>query len=180
VINRTLARRYAQAAFGVAAERNAADRVGRDLERIAAELDANQDAKRFFLAPIVSRYEKERILGEAFQGRIDDVALHTLLLLVRKHREPLLDAVLEEYRTLEMNARGLEPVTVASARPLSAQALAKLMQRLQALYGKQFEAHTVVDPSLIGGLRVTMGDRRVDGTIARRLDDLARTLDVTL
>jgi F-type H+-transporting ATPase subunit delta len=65
---------------------------------------------------------------------------------------------------------------LTSAKPLSADELAKTVARLQALYAKKFEVKQVVDPSVIGGVRILMGDRRVDGTVAGRLDTLARTL----
>jgi F-type H+-transporting ATPase subunit delta len=50
------------------------------------------------------------------------------------------------------------------------------VNRLQSIYGKKFEVRQVVDPNLIGGVRITMGDRRIDGTISGQLDALARTL----
>jgi F-type H+-transporting ATPase subunit delta len=51
-----------------------------------------------------------------------------------------------------------------------------MVSRLERLYGKSFDATLTVDPSLIGGVRITMGDRRIDGSIDGRLEDLARTL----
>jgi F-type H+-transporting ATPase subunit delta len=179
MVNRTLARRYASAVYALASEAGAVDRIGADLDRIVAAIEAGEESRRFFLAPIISRYEKERALAKVFEGRVDDVALHTLLLLVRKHREALLRAVLEEYRCLEMRARGVATLRITSARPLQAETVAALVGRIERVYETRFEPQLVVDPQLIGGVRVTTGDRRIDGTIARRLDELARTLAAT-
>jgi F-type H+-transporting ATPase subunit delta len=65
---------------------------------------------------------------------------------------------------------------LTSAQPLSKEELEKTVARLQALYNKKFEVKQVVDPDLIGGVRILMGDRRIDGTVAGRLDTLARSL----
>ncbi|HEY9086432.1 MAG TPA: ATP synthase F1 subunit delta [Candidatus Tyrphobacter sp.] len=176
MMNQTLARRYATAVYSLATEAGAVERIGKDLERIVASIDATTETKRFFVAPIINRYEKERALTKAFEGRVADVALHALLLLVRKHREALLYALLDEYRTLEMRGRGVDPLVVTSARPLSSEELASVTARVERIYGRHFETRLLVDPRLVGGMRITMGDRRIDGTIAGRLQELARIL----
>ncbi|HEU5480858.1 MAG TPA: ATP synthase F1 subunit delta [Candidatus Tumulicola sp.] len=174
-----LAHRYAEAVFSLAAERNQVDRVHDDLAAIARVLEERPAFKEFFTSPVVDRDAKERALSAAFSSRVSEIALHTLLLLVRKRRERLLDALLREYRKLQLAARGAEPLTVTSARALSSAELSALVERLERLYGKKFEVTTVVDPSLIGGVRILMGDRRIDGSVAGRLDALSRTLFAT-
>jgi F-type H+-transporting ATPase subunit delta len=176
VANEKLARRYASAIFSLAGESNAIDRVGNDLARIRDVLDGDAGIYTFFVAPIVDRKEKELALTAAFSQQVDDLALHALLLMVRKRREGLFAETVDEYRKLQLAARGEETIVLTSAKPLSADELAKTVARLQALYAKKFEVKQVVDPSVIGGVRILMGDRRVDGTVAGRLDTLARTL----
>jgi F-type H+-transporting ATPase subunit delta len=175
MVNETVARRYAAAVFGLARDRNAVEAVGRALRQIRESIEADPAVLRFFVAPVVTRAEKIKVLSEAF-ARTDEIALHTLLLLVRKRREPLLRAIVEQYARLEVEARGAEPLEIISARPLEDGQAQALVERLARIYGKRFEPERRVDPSLIGGLRITMGDNRVDGTIAGRLDDLARNL----
>jgi F-type H+-transporting ATPase subunit delta len=104
------------------------------------------------------------------------LALHALLLMVRKRREAIFADVVVEYRKLQLAARGEEPIVLTSAQPLSREELDKTVARLQALYNKKFEVKQVVDPGVIGGIRILMGDRRIDGTVAGRLDTLSRSL----
>lgn len=177
--NETLARRYANAVFSVAQERSKVERVGDDLQTLAEAIGSNEETSRFFTAPIVDRYQKEAAIAKAFDGKVDEVALHALLLLVRKHRETLLGELLAQYRALQMQARGAEALTVTSARPLADGELRALVERLEKIYGKKFDATATVDPSAIGGVRITMGDRRVDGTVAGRLEELTRALFAT-
>jgi F-type H+-transporting ATPase subunit delta len=177
--NETLARRYAAAVFSLAQDANAVERIGNDLSTVARSLGTDAQVRDFFVSPVVDRKEKEKILVRSFQGSMHDIALHTVILLVRKRRESLLDALVAEYRTLELQARGTEPLTVTTARELSETDLRVMVERLERIYGKKFEVSVRLDPSLVGGVRIMMGDRRIDGTVAGRLEELTRTLFAT-
>jgi F-type H+-transporting ATPase subunit delta len=174
--NETLARRYATAIFSLAKDRGSVDRVGDDLSHAAQALSEDALVHDFFVAPVIQREAKSQAILRAFEGRVDEIVLHSLLLLVRKRREALLGEIAAAYSSLRMAAHGAEPLTVTSARQLGDQELHALVAKLEELYRKKFEVAQVVDPRLIGGVRITMGDRRIDGTIAGRLDNLAREL----
>lgn len=174
--NETAARRYALAVFELATEANAVDAVGRDLRTISGAIYDDESTKGFFLAPIIDRKEKGRILNAAFSGKANEIALNTLLLLVRKRREALLREVVRQYAELQMQARGAERLEITSAKELAPEELRAIVERLEKIYGKKFDARQQVDPSLIGGLRVMMGDRRIDGSVEGRLEELSRTL----
>ncbi|HVA27847.1 MAG TPA: ATP synthase F1 subunit delta [Candidatus Baltobacteraceae bacterium] len=174
--NETLARRYATAIFSLASEANAVERVGNDLSHMARAIYADDATSSFFIAPTVPRSDKEKAFAQTFRAKVDDIALHTLLLLVRKRREAILNDVIAEYRKLELQARGAEPLVLTTARELSESDVRSLVERLERVYSKKFEVTIKRDPSLIGGVRVTMGDRRIDGSVAGRLEELTRTL----
>ncbi len=176
MVNQTLARRYALAISALAREQNAVERVSADLRTVSEVLSAPGLAHEFFVSPVIDRPAKERALLEILDGKLHPVALHSVLLLVRKRRESLLAAIVTEYLALERAARGVEPLTLESARPIDRTEYARLVARLEKVYGKKFEVTEVVDPSLIGGLRIMMGDRRIDDSISGRLDTLAREL----
>lgn len=175
-MNEAAARRYASAVFQLAQDAQAVDRVGADIRVLTGALYDNEATKRFYLSPIVGRSEKERVLASAFEGRASEIALHTVLLLVRKRREVLLPEIARQYEVLQRQARGAEPLTITSAKPLSQQEVQAMVARLEAHYGKKFDVQHNVDPSLIGGVRIGMGDRRIDGSVAGRLEELTRTL----
>jgi F-type H+-transporting ATPase subunit delta len=176
MVNQTLARRYAIAIATLAREQNAVERVSADLQTFADVISAPGLIRDFFESPVVDRPFKERTLSEVFDGKVHPIALHALLLLIRKRREVLLKAIVAEYLALERAVRGAETLTLESARTLDRQELSRLVTKLEAIYGKKFEVTEVVDPRLIGGLRMMMGDRRIDDSISGRLDSLARDL----
>jgi F-type H+-transporting ATPase subunit delta len=173
--NETLARRYATAIFQLASEGNAVDRVGHDLHTFVAALAADADVNRFFRSPVIDRAEKSAVISQAFE-QLHEIALHAILLLVRKRRESLAPEIVAQYDILERQARGARTLNVTSARPLAQADLDGLVAKLAAAYKTTFDVTQNVDPELIGGVRITMGDKRIDGTIAGRLDDLARML----
>lgn len=174
--NQKLARRYATAIFQLASESKAVEQVGKELRVLSDAIEDNQSALNFFLSPVVDRKEKERTLVAAFDGKAHPIALHAMLLLVRKRREGLLREIVAEYEALEMAARGVNALTITSAKPLEAGELRNIVAQLEKIYGKTFEVTQIVQPGLIGGLRILMGDRRVDGSVEGRFQELARTL----
>jgi F-type H+-transporting ATPase subunit delta len=176
VVNRTLARRYAVAIAALAREQNAVDQVTAGLNALATAIDGSVRVREFYESPVIDRPSKERMLLEIFDGKVHPIALHALLLLVRKRREVLLRAIVEEYISLERAARGVEMLTLESAHAIDRGEYARLVSRLEERYKRKFEITEVVDPELIGGLRIVMGDRRIDASVAGRLSALAREL----
>lgn len=176
MVNERLARRYAAAIFSLAQAANAMDQIGSDLENVSGAIERDELAREFFVAPVVQRETKERVLNAAFGGRVNELALHSVLLLVRKRREALLPTIVSEYRKMQLQARGEEPLTITTARELDFNELRAMVERLERLYAKKFEVKQIVDRKLIGGVRILLGDRRVDGTVSGRLENLARTL----
>ncbi len=174
--NEIVARRYAQAIFQLASEQGAAEQVGKELHIVDDAIAGDENTKRYFLAPVVDRKDKEELILGAFRGKAHAITVHTLLLLIRKRRERLLREIVEQYAKLEVAARGTEPMSIMTARALPDDDLSQMVDRLEYLYGKKFKVAVSIDPGLIGGVRITMGDRRIDGSIAGRLDELSRTL----
>jgi F-type H+-transporting ATPase subunit delta len=173
--NETLARRYATAVFQLAAEAGRIAEVQRDLHAFVASLDRDEQVRKFFRSPVIDRAEKTQIVAQAF-AQLDEIALHTVLLLIRKRRENMAEEIVHQYDELERAARGAQPLGIASARELAPGELDAIVRKLSEAYRTTFDVTQSVDPGLIGGVRITMGDKLADGTIAGRLDDIARLL----
>jgi len=173
--NQTLARRYALAIFNLAQERGEVGRVGSDLRAAASAIESDDDARRFFRSPVVDRKVKENVFASVLAG-LQEIARHAVLLLIRKRRESLLGTIVAQYDDLALADAGRARLEVVSAKPLGDAALQDIVTRLSRHYGTFFQLEHRVDPALLGGLQITMGDRRIDGSVAGRLDDLARDL----
>ncbi|MDE2572759.1 MAG: ATP synthase F1 subunit delta [bacterium] len=174
--NDSAAKRYTEAVFALAREANQLERIGSDLAAVAAALRNDPEAGAFFASPVIQRAEKAGALSKAFHGRVHEITLHLLLLLVRKRREALILAIADQYAAALREERGETPLTVVSAQQLSETALAQLKARLDGIFGKDFLVSQRVDQRLIGGLQLQFGDRRYDGSIDGRLTALASQL----
>jgi F-type H+-transporting ATPase subunit delta len=173
--NETLARRYATAVFGLATEAGVVPQVSHDLHTFVEALAADEDVDRFFRSPVVDRKEKATVIAQAFDG-LSEIALHTILVLVQKRREALAPEIVAQFDILEREARGAQTLRVTSARPLGQSEIDAIVAKLAETFKTPLDVTQTVDPDLIGGVRLTIGDQRIDGTIAGRLDDLARML----
>jgi F-type H+-transporting ATPase subunit delta len=173
--NETLARRYATAIFGLAKDAAAIAAVGNDLHVVKSVLDGDEGIRKFFRSPVVDRKEKAAIIERAFGG-LNKISLHSVLLLVRKRRERIFDEIVAQYDLLDERERGASPLRIESARELDPGELRKLVDQLARRYNTTFDVTQTVDPQLIGGVRITLGDKQIDGSVAGRLDALARML----
>jgi F-type H+-transporting ATPase subunit delta len=173
--NETLARRYATAIFALAKDADAIGQVRADLHLVKTVLDGDEAARRFFRSPVVDRKDKAGVVERSFGG-LHEISLHSLLLLVRKRREAIFDEIVAQYDVLEERSRGASPLRIESARELDPGELRDLVDKLGRRYDTTFDVTQTIDPQLIGGVRITMGDKQIDGSVAGRLDDLARML----
>lgn len=171
-----LAKRYAAAVFSLALEFEAVEVVGSTLRSVENLFAANPDFQKFLLSPTIDRETKKTILNNALQNKIHHVSLHTLFLLVQKRRMALLGEIVTAYEHLIRTSQGRESLKVTSARPLGQHELERLIEKLGTAYGRAFEVHERVDPRQIGGVSIEMADRRIDGSVAGRIDALAASL----
>ncbi|MBP6965011.1 MAG: ATP synthase F1 subunit delta [Armatimonadetes bacterium] len=171
----TLARRYAGALFGVAKSADGIDvidNVESDLGLIGHSLQTMPRLAEALNHPLIPPARKKAIVSEVFGGRVQDVTLRFLLLVVEKRREAVLPDVEQEYVRLANEHRGLVSVSVTSAVPLEEDQIAALKAGLDGFTGKQTELVVRVDPDIIGGVAVRIGDTVVDGSVRGYLASL--------
>ncbi|MBV9103751.1 MAG: ATP synthase F1 subunit delta, partial [Candidatus Eremiobacteraeota bacterium] len=132
------------ATFSLAKDNGRIDEVGGDLRIASDALAKDDDARRFFVSPVIDRAVKSGIVMKTFGTRLDEIALHLLLLLIRKRREAILGAIVAEYEKLVLADRGFEPLEIVSARELQPSELNELVDRLSRAYKKRFEVQNRV------------------------------------
>jgi len=171
-----VARKYALALFRAARERGALDAVGGDLAAIGGLLRSDPDFARVLEMPDLPQSEKRAFAGRVLAGRVGPVAVEFLELLLTKGRFGLLAAVVERYRELVEEERGIVRARAVTAVRLTDAERAGLVERLQRVTGKQVLLSEVVDPAILGGVVVTVGDRIIDGSVRSTLRELRDSL----
>lgn len=176
MLSKSVARRYAAAFFELAQERNQLGEMEVQLQNLVADINANRELKRIFYHRLVKENDKKIIVKEIFGGRISPLLLNFICLLIDKKREAYLEQIQLQYMEMANKARNILDATVTSAIELSPKDLKGLQARLSELTGKNVRLKTMVDPKLIGGLVIRVGDRVIDGSITKRLQMLKSNL----
>jgi F-type H+-transporting ATPase subunit delta len=168
---RHVARVYAQALLDAAGKRQQAAEVLDELNTLVHDiLDRDPALEAFLASPAVGRERKEKVIRDAFGGRADEVFVNFLLVLNRHDRLEIIRAVAQEYRALYDEQAGRMPVEVESAVPLAADQEERLRQELRARFeGREPVLTTRVNPDLLGGLVVRVGDWVYDASVRNRL-----------
>ena len=168
-----LARNYAEALLNAAGSGHETDAVLDDLEAIRRDvLEANPRFASLLASPTVAGSEKDRVLVDTFEGRALPTVVRFLRVLNRHGRLEILPAVIRQARAIQDRRQGRKPVTVRSAVPLDEGQQAAVRARLAALIHATPVLTLEVDPSLIGGLVVQVGDDVYDASVRNRLGRL--------
>jgi F-type H+-transporting ATPase subunit delta len=171
-----VARRYAAALFHQAERAQMVVQTNGDL-KLVAEAVAETPLLRSLLAqPLVTEDRKKATLRSAFGQRVGPATLALLDLLVDKRRANLLAEVQAEFERIVRDYQNIAYATATSAVPLTPEQTAALERSLEARTGKDIELRTEVDPSLIGGISVRIGDTVLDGTVKGNLERLREQL----
>jgi F-type H+-transporting ATPase subunit delta len=172
----SVSRRYSQALFHTASKSGTIERVETDLETIDALVRTNPRLVRILRAPTIGPTQKKEMVGRLFESQISSLTLRFLYLLIDKRREDVLPEVNREFRALSYAARNILPVTATVATRLNAEERAQLTASLGRRTGKSIELSEEVDPTLIGGMVLRLGDTIIDGSVAGQLRRLRQQL----
>jgi F-type H+-transporting ATPase subunit delta len=175
-ISQAAARVYAKALFDIGIETNSVGQIYDDLHGAYDALNGlDADLRVFFTLPQFRREDKRRILNLAFEGKIGRPVLGLLHVLVEKRRESLLDNIVEEFDRHRDQHEDRVQARVVSAKKLDDDLLEALRSALEQRMQKSVVLTEMVDPEVLGGLRVNVGDRVLDGTLRRSLQDMRRS-----
>ncbi len=170
-----IAQVYARSLFEVAKEQDKLDVVKEQLGQFAEALDDNQELATFFFAPYFSTKEKQDGLGKLLDG-VDPVVENFLELLIENHRVPVIFRVRREFEVLYEQENKLLPVTITSAVALDEATVKSIGDTIGKQTGQQVELTADVDPDVLGGLIVRVGNSILDASIRNRLENLRRSV----
>jgi ATP synthase F1 delta subunit len=168
-----LAQVYSQALFEVARENDVLDDVREQLGQFADELDKNRDLQVFLFSPYFSSQEKKDGIRKIVEDA-DERFLNFLELLAERHRMPAIFRIRRAYDALWREENKLLPVTVTSAIDLDEGLVKGLGERIEEQTGKKVELTSRVDPDVLGGLVLQVGNMVLDASIRNRLEQLRK------
>lgn len=176
MLEEQLALKYAQALFELAQENNMLDEVRQELAMVNETVAQYPDLGKLMYHPLVPAAVKKDTVQKIFAASVNVYVLHFLLLLVDKRRENYLSAIYHTFLDLLNAARNIMTAKAVAAMPLSDAQVQALRDKLSAVTGRNIHLEVSVDPRLIGGVMVQLGDKLIDGSVRRRLRTLEQAL----
>ena len=168
----TIARNYAETLLELARRAGDLTAWGQAVDDVAEAMQSNRTLRLFLESPRVSAAQKNQILGRAFEGQLPHVFVRFLQALVNHRRQMLLPQIAHEFHDLVDQVEGrLHANVTVTAEPSDKERRA-IAQQLSRAYGKDVVPHFLVNPAILGGVVVRVGDTVLDGSVRRRLASL--------
>ena len=168
-----IARVYARSLFEVAQEHDKLDVVRDQIAEFADALDGSRELQTFFFSPYFTTEEKKQGLDKALEGE-DDVVRNFLAVLIENHRMPALFRIRRELDAMWREVNKLLPVQVTSAVELDEAVTRQIGEEIGRQTGRQVELTTNVDPDVLGGIVLRVGNSILDASIRTRLENLRK------
>lgn len=176
MIEGLVAKRYAEAMFEVTKQKDLLDRVEQDLLFVLAVVKGTEDLMIFLNHPQIDEQVKKSILDTAFNESITQIVKNFLYQLIDGKRIEYLEEIIKYYIKLANQARGIVDVEAVTSVALSATDRNKVVEQLSKQLNKEIRLDNRIDPSILGGMIIRVGDRVYDGSISKQLKVLRRSL----
>ncbi len=168
---------YGQALFDAAVEENVLDQVVEEETFVREVLKENEELVTLLNHPKITKDEKIKVVENIFKGKLSDTMVGFLVIVVNKQRNSELNSIFDYFEDKVREYKNIGVVSVTSAVELSDEQKQKLMERLlQITAFKTLEMNYIVEPEVIGGLIIRIGDRVVDSTIRSEINRFAKGL----
>ena len=172
----TIARNYAETLLVLATRAEDLRGWGKMLTDVASAMRENPSLKLFLESPRVSAAQKSAVIGKAFTDRMPRLMLRFIQTLVMHRRQMLIPEIATEYLNLVDEAEGRIHARVTVAKETDEAGRDAIANHLSRVFGKQVVPHLTVDPSIMGGVVVHVGDTVLDGSVKKRLASLRRKM----
>lgn len=165
--------RYAKAILETAVTSGKASQVNDDMKLIIATVDSSADLKEFLSSPIIASDVKKNALTEVFAS-VQAETKSLFRLLQENKRFEILAAIATQYNVLFDDMNGVEVANVTTAFPITADLEAKILAKAATISTKKLTIQNTVDPSIIGGFILRIGDKQYNASVSNRLQELKR------
>ncbi len=165
---------YAKALFELSIEAEISKEVYGDINECRKLFDDNPDLVKLLNSPVIEREEKHKVIDKIFgtEGTVHDF----ICLVTDKNRINYFGKITDNFNKLYYAHNNIAEMTVITSVPLKAEAREKLLKKLEAQSGKKVMLNEQVDPSIIGGVILRMGNSQIDSSVKGKIEAIASTL----
>jgi F-type H+-transporting ATPase subunit delta len=169
--------RYAKAVLSLAKDSNKEADVNKSMLLIAETIDENKELEAVLNSPVIKVDHKIKVLQAIFSEAIDQISLGVIGLLGENKRLPLLSMVAKQYTISFDHDKLIDVAKVTTAVPLTTELKEKVLAKIEELTGHAASIENVVNPDIIGGFVLRVGDIQYDASISNNLNQLKRQFD---
>lgn len=169
-----VASRYAKSLLGLAVEKNALEETFKDMETISTTLEGSRELVLLLKSPILKADKKQSVLDKVFAGQLTELTANFIQIIVRKGREYLIQEIAGEFVMQYRTHKSITTATVTSAVKLDDELKQRVLKLINNENTGEVIIKEVIDPNLIGGFVVRIGDQQVDASLARRINNLKK------
>lgn len=165
--------RYAKAIIETAISNGTTDKVNDDMKSIVAAVSSNNELKEFLSSPVIASETKKNALMEVFAS-VQSETSSLFRLLQENKRFEILGEIALQFNELYDDLKGVEVAKVTTAIPMTAELEAKVLAKVASISDKKVTLENIVDPAIIGGFILRVGDKQYNASVANRLQELKR------
>ncbi len=169
-----LGKRYAKSFLDLATELNKLEEAKGDMENILAVTKGSREFRTFLKSPVVDSGKKVGVINAVFEGRLSELTQRFIKLMAKQGREGDLPVIAQSFLDLYQAQKGIEKAIVTTAQPLTEAQLKELAAKLAVSLGKEIHMEQQVDDKMIGGIRLRVGGKEYNGSIAGKLNALRK------
>ena len=173
----TTSREYAEALFELAVQGNVTEETSEGLETVISALMQTPEYRALLASPAIGKEERLNALDSAFRGKIPDILLAILRMMISRGQVSALNGMARDYEELARGYRGETVAVVTSAVPLKEAEAVALRAKLEKKLARKVTLQFRVNPELIGGIRVEADGRVIDGSIRKKLDEIKEVMN---
>lgn len=167
---------YSEALFGLALEEGRIDELQDQLKVLCVLVTDNPEFLEFLVTPKISKEEKRDFVDAVLGDKLSQEIVNLIKVLIDKKRASEILDIVDVFDRSVLKHKGMVSASAYTAVPLNAEELEALKAKLVKLTGKAINLENIIDATVIGGIRLKVGDRVIDGSLKRRLEDLTDNL----
>jgi F-type H+-transporting ATPase subunit delta len=169
--------RYARAILNLAKDTKIETEVNADMQLIQATISESEDLQTMLKSPVIRASEKKNVLNAIFGDKVNAVSLGLFNLLEENKRMAMLEPIASKYTIIYDYLKHMDIAKVTTAVALTKEMEEKVLQKVVELTGNKTSIENTIDPSILGGFILRVGDMQYDASISSNLNELRREFD---
>lgn len=169
--------RYARAILNIAKDSGLETEVNADMQFISATISESDDLQTMLKSPVIKAADKNKVLQAIFNGKVNTVSLGLFNLLEENKRMVMLQPIAQQYTIIYDFLKSMDTAKVTTAVPLTKELEEKVLQKVVEITGNKTSLENTVDPSILGGFILRVGDMQYDASISNHFNELRKEFD---